>query len=103
MPPRQYHIHDAKTGAALAIRVTPRASHNEVSEILNDGTVKIRLTAPPVEGKANEALVEFLSEVLEVPRSRIEIVAGQTGRDKLVSILDLDAQTVHERILRKLA
>ena len=103
MPPRQYHIHDAKTGAALAIRVTPRASHNEVSEILNDGTVKIRLTAPPVEGKANEALVEFLSEVLEVPRSRIEIVAGQTGRDKLVSILDLDAQTVHERILRMLA
>ncbi len=54
-----------------------------------------------MEGKANEALVEFLSEVLEVPRSRIEIVAGQTGRDKLVSILDLDAQTVHERILRE--
>jgi uncharacterized protein len=103
MPSRQFHIHDAKTGSALAIRVTPRSSRNEVSGIQDDGTVKIRLTAPPVEGKANEALVEFLSEVLEVPRSRIEIVAGLTGRDKLVSILDLDAQTVHERILKKLA
>jgi uncharacterized protein (TIGR00251 family) len=103
MPSRKFHIHDAKTGAALTIRVTPRSSRNEVSGILNDGTVKIRLTAPPVDGKANDALVEFLAEVLEVPRSRIEIVAGQTGRDKLVSILDLDAQTVHERILKKLA
>jgi uncharacterized protein (TIGR00251 family) len=102
MEARKYHLHDGKKGAALAIRVTPRASRNEIVEVLSDGTVRIRLTAPPVEGKANEALVEFLSKVLDVAPSRIEIVAGITGRDKLVSILDLDADWVHERILQNI-
>jgi uncharacterized protein (TIGR00251 family) len=102
MGARKYHLHDGKKGAALAIRVTPRASRNEIVEILSDGTVRIRLTAPPVEGKANEALVEFLSKVLDVAPSRIEIVAGMTGRDKLVSILDLDAELVHARILQNI-
>jgi uncharacterized protein (TIGR00251 family) len=103
MDSKQFHLHGGKKGSALAIRVTPRASRNEISEILSDGTVKIRLTSPPVEGKANEALIKFLSDVLDVPRSKIDIVAGATGRDKLVSILDLDAETVHARILRKLS
>jgi uncharacterized protein (TIGR00251 family) len=96
-------MHNGQKGSAIAVRVTPRASRNEIVEILNDGTVKVRLTAPPVEGKANETLIEFLAGVLDVPRSHIEIVAGTTGRDKLVSILDMDAETVHERILKKLA
>jgi hypothetical protein len=103
MSSRDYRLHNGQKGSALAIRVTPRASRNEISEILSDGTVKIRLTAPPVEGKANQALIEFLADILEVPRTRIEIVAGTTGKDKLVTILDLDAETVHERILRKLS
>ncbi len=99
----KFRLHHGDKGSALAIRVTPRASKNEIREILNDGTVRIRLTAPPVEGKANEALISFLADVLDVPRSKIEIVAGETGRDKLVSILGLDAETVHARILRHLA
>jgi len=103
MQQRHYHLHDGQKGSALAIRVTPRSSKNEISEILSDGTVRIRLTAPPVEGKANEALLSFLSDVLDIPRSKIEIVAGETGRDKLVSILGLDAEAVHNRILRHLA
>jgi uncharacterized protein (TIGR00251 family) len=103
MSSRQYHLHNGQKGSALAIRVTPRASRNEISEILSDGTVKIRLTAPPLDGKANQALIEFLADILNVPRTRIEIVAGMTGKDKLVSILDLDAETVHERILSRLS
>ncbi|HWQ84187.1 MAG TPA: DUF167 domain-containing protein [Anaerolineales bacterium] len=103
MKSRPYHLHNGQKGSALAIRVTPRASRNEISEILNDGTVKIRLTAPPAEGKANQALIEFLASVLNLPPSRIELIAGATGRDKLVSILDLDAETVHQRILQHLA
>ena len=99
----KFNLHDGVKGAALAIRVTPRASKNEISEIRSDGTVRIRLTAPPLEGKANEALLSFLSEILDVPRSKIEIVACETGRDKLVSILGLDAETVHARILQHLA
>jgi uncharacterized protein len=100
---RQYHLHDGQKGAALAIRVTPRASKNEIHEVQSDGTVKVHLTAPPVEGKANQALIEFLAEVLEIAPSKIDIVAGLTGRDKLVSILDLDADTVHQRILKHVA
>jgi uncharacterized protein (TIGR00251 family) len=102
MAERKYNLHHGKSGSALAIRVTPRARRNEIVEVQSDGTVKIRLTAPPVEGKANEALVQFLSEILNVSPSTIEIVAGETGKDKLVSILDLDAATVHARILQKM-
>jgi uncharacterized protein len=102
MARKEFYLHDGKKGAALAIRVTPRARRNEIVEVLSDGTVKIRLTAPPDEGESNQALVNFLSDVLNVPSTRIEIVAGTTGRDKLVSILDLDADTVHHTILSHL-
>lgn len=96
---REHQFHDAKKGAALAVRVTPRAKKDEITEILSDGTIKIRLTAPPVDGKANASLIKFLAEILGVSRSKIEIVAGEKGRDKLVSVLDLDSQTVQERVL----
>jgi len=102
MARKEFYLHDGKKGAALAIRVTPRARRNEIVEVLSDGTVKIRLTASPDESQSNQALVSFLSDVLNVPTSRIEIVAGTTGRDKLVSILDLDADTVHQTILSHL-
>ena len=103
MERRKYELHDGKRGAALAVRVTPRASRNEIFGVLNDGTVKIHLTAPPVEGQANEALLKFLSEVLGVPVSRLDIVAGKTGRDKLVSIMGVDAETVHKRIIKRMS
>jgi uncharacterized protein len=91
------------TGSAITVRVSPRSSRNEIREILDDGTVKIRLTAAPVEGQANTALVKFLAEVLEIAPSRIEIVAGQSGKDKLITIIGLDSQTVQKRILAHLA
>ncbi|MFN3742236.1 MAG: DUF167 domain-containing protein [Anaerolineales bacterium] len=103
MAGRSFHLHDGKGGAALAIRITPKARRNAIVGVLDDGTVKIHLTAPPVEGQANQALLEFLSEVLDVPKSRLEIVAGHSGRDKLVSVLDMDANTVHKKILEHLS
>ena len=102
MTSQKFHLHNGKKGAALAIRVTPRSSKNEIAEILSDGTVRVRLTVSPVEGKANEALVEFLAGVLGVAPSKIEVVAGLAGKDKLVSILDLDTEAVHQRILEHL-
>ena len=102
MSNRKFRLHNGQKGAALAVRVTPRARKNEIVEILGDGTVKIRLTAPPVEGKANKALIAFLSDILRVPSSRFEIIAGKTGRDKLVSILDVDSETLQEQILAKM-
>ena len=99
MPKRKFHLHDGKRGSALAVRVTPRASDNKITEVLHDGTVKIHIAAPPVDDKANEELVKFLADILGVPKSRIEIVAGVTGRDKLISVIDMDAESVHKRIL----
>ncbi len=96
------NLSGGRRGAALAIRVTPRARRNEIVEVLADQTIKVRLTAPPVEGKANEALMEFLAKILGVSRSRIEIVAGITGRDKLVSIIDMESVEAQALILKEL-
>lgn len=103
MPKHRFHLHDGRKGAAIAVRVTPRASRNQIVSIQNDGTVKVHLTAAPVDGEANEALIRFLAEVLGVARSRIEIVAGATGRDKLISVLDMDSETLHGKIMENLS
>ncbi len=98
MNPKQ-QFYKGLASPAITIRVIPRSSRNEISEILEDGTVKIRLTAAPVEGQANTALIKFLADVLEIAPSRIEIVAGHRGRDKLITISGLDLHTIQERIL----
>src|SRR5215467_5390000 len=99
MADRQFKMHDGRKGSALAVRVTPRASRNEIVEILDDGTVKVRLAASPADDEANEALLEFLSEILGVPQSKLDIVAGGAGRDKLIAIVDMDVETAHSRIV----
>jgi len=102
MMQRNYKLHDGKKGAAIAVRLTTRASKNQIVGALNDGTIKVRVTAAPTEGQANDELVKFLSDVLDVPKSRIEIVAGSTGRDKLISVLDMDAETLHKKIVENI-
>ena len=99
MSPKSFRLHDGKKGAALAVRVTPRASKNEIVEVLSDGTVKVHLTAPPVNGQANQALLKFMADVLDVPISSLEVVAGGSGRDKLISVIDMDADTLHKKIV----
>jgi uncharacterized protein (TIGR00251 family) len=98
MGTRSYHLHDGKKGVALAVRVTPRASKNEIVDILSDGTVKVHLTAPPLDGKANEALLKFLAKVLGVSPDQLELVAGISGRNKLISVIDMDADSLQKRI-----
>jgi len=71
--------------ALLPVRIQPRASKNEIG-LMENGGLKIRLTAPPVDGAANEALIRFLAERLGIAKSRIGIVSGHTGRDKVVRI-----------------
>jgi len=103
MSDRKFNLHDGQRGSALAVRVTPRASRNEIVELLDDGTIKVRIAAPPSDNEANEALIEFLSEILGIPKSRLDIVAGVSGRDKLISVVNMDVETVHQRILAHLA
>lgn len=100
---KQPRFSNGKIGAALPVRVIPRASRNEIVEILNDQTVKIRLVAAPTEQETNQELIIFLAEVLGVPPSKLEIVAGMKGRDKLISILDVSTQEVHKKIISHLS
>ena len=99
MADRKFNLHSGQKGSALAVRVTPRSSRNEIVEMLDDGTIKVRIAAPPADDEANTALIEFLAEILGVPKSRLDIVAGETGRDKLISVLDMDVETAHQRIV----
>lgn len=103
MGSRKFHLHDGKKGVALAVRVTPRASRNEITDILDDGTIKIHITAAPTDNEANEKLVKFLAAVLGVAPSRLEIVAGMTGRDKLISVVDMDNDDVQDRLAAHIA
>ena len=102
MAQRNFRLHDGQKGAALAVRVTPRSSRNQIVGALHDGTIKIRITAPPDEQQANAELVDFLSEILGIGKSRIEVVAGATGRDKLISVLDIDSETLHRKIVENI-
>ena len=99
MADRKFQMHDGQKGSALAVRVMPRASRNEVVEILADGTVKVRIAASPADDEANAVLLDFLSEILGVPKNKLDIVAGVVGRDKLISVVDMDVETAHARIV----
>ncbi|NWG34159.1 MAG: DUF167 domain-containing protein [Chloroflexi bacterium] len=102
MTERKFKLHDGQKGSAIAVRVTPRASRNEIVEILDDGTIKVRIAAPPTDNEANDALIAYLSEILGVPKSQLDIVAGNAGRDKLISVVNMDVETAHQRILAHL-
>lgn len=95
---REFKLSDGKQGAALTIRVTPRARKTEIGGVLADGTLRVRIAQPPVEGKANKALIKFLSEVLDVSKSKIEIVAGEKGLDKIISIVGVPAADAEQKI-----
>jgi uncharacterized protein (TIGR00251 family) len=83
--------------ATLSVRIQPRASNNDVT-VMEDGKLKIRLTAPPVDGAANEALVKFLADKLDLSRSQVEIVSGHTGREKIIRITGM-AESDVRRVL----
>lgn len=90
---------DAMRGAAFTVKIVPKANKTEIVGIQEDGTIKIRLMSPPVEGQANEELITFLSEFLHVSRKDIEIVAGMDSRMKLISVLNVRAEDV-DRLVR---
>lgn len=82
----------------LQIRVVPRSPHTRVDGRRGDA-ILIRLNAPPVDGAANEALIAFLSDVLDLPRRSIAIVSGETSRDKRVRVQGIDSDTAIARLL----
>lgn len=85
--------HDVADGCTLAVRVHPGARKNDVAGI-HAGAVKISLTTPPVDGRANEALIAFIADLLWVQRARIAILSGATGRMKVLRITAKSAAEV---------
>lgn len=69
----------------LSLRIQPKASRDELAGV-QDGRLKIRITAPPVDGEANRHLQAFLAKALKVSKSRVTLVSGETGREKRVRI-----------------
>ncbi len=91
----------AQPQATLSVRVQPRlASRNEVAGLVGE-TLKIRLTAPPVEGEANDACLAFLAKLLDLAPSRLAIIQGARSRTKVIRITGLTKNEVHARLSHK--
>jgi len=90
-------IRNSPTGVSFAVKVHPRAKKNAITGQVGDA-LKVALTTPPIEGKANAACVEFFAKLLNVPRSSVTIAAGQTSRNKVIRVAGLTAQQVRERL-----
>ncbi len=90
-------INETTDGVDVKIRAVPRASKNEIQGLYDDA-LKIRLTTAPVDGKANQALIKFLSKSLNVSKAQIQIEQGETSRHKTVHIDGLTKNEVMERL-----
>ena len=86
-------IREQADGVLLSVKLQPRASRNEIGDALGD-ELKIKVTAPPVDSAANEALIRLLAEKLSCSQSKIELVRGQTSRHKTIKLHDMTAQSV---------
>jgi hypothetical protein len=90
-------IQNSPSGATFAVKVHPRAKKNAITGEVGDA-LKVALTAPPVDGKANEGCIEFFAKLLNVPRSSVTIASGQSSRNKVIRVAGLSAEEVHRRL-----
>lgn len=90
-------VKPAKEGALLNCRVTPSASRNEITGITGDA-VRIKVTSPPIEGRANKAVIALLGKTFKIPKSRIVILKGDTGKLKKILLGGAKSGDVMEKI-----
>ena len=90
-------IRESNSGVTLTVRLQPKASKTAVVGEM-EGALKIAVTAPPVDGKANDACVRFLAELLKVARSSVTIAAGASSRNKVIRIEGVTAEQVRSRL-----
>ena len=90
-------LRQSEDGVTLRVRVRPRASRDAVQGV-HDGALVVQIAAKPVDGEANAALMRFVAHELRVTQSALELVRGQTGRDKLVRVRGLAAEVVRTRL-----
>lgn len=94
-------IREGVSDVTFAVRIHPRAKKNAITGVLGDA-LKVSLTTPPVEGRANDACIEFLAKFLSVPRSSVTIASGETSRNKVIRIVGLPVEEVARRIAMQL-
>jgi uncharacterized protein (TIGR00251 family) len=90
-------VHDSPGGVTLSVKIHPRAKKDAITGTLG-GALKVSLTAPPIDGKANDACIEFFAKLLKLPRSSVTIASGQTGRQKMIRVSGFSAEEVRKRI-----
>jgi len=90
-------IHENNGGVTFAVKVHPRAKKNAITGEIGDA-LKLSLTSPPVEGRANEACIEFFAKLLKVPRSSVTIASGQSSRNKVIRVTGVTSDYVVDRL-----
>ena len=95
-------LRDTPGGCSLPVRVHPGAKQNAITGT-HDGSIKVSLTTPPTDVRANAALIAFLSDHLNIPRAHIELLTGATSRTKMLRIAGLTSAEVEARLLTDLA
>ena len=90
-------LQESESGVTFAVKVHPRAKKNAITGELGDA-LKVSLTTPPIEGRANEACIEFFAKLLKVPRSSVTIASGQTSRNKVIRVAGISAAELRNRI-----
>lgn len=96
-----WRITETSAGVQFGLRIQPRAAKNEIVGVQGDA-LKVRLTAPPVDGEANEACIKFLAQWLGVPKSSVEIITGHTGRNKIVLARGIDKEQLLQKVSREI-
>lgn len=92
-----FPVNETTKGVTFAVKVQPRARKNAITRVIGDA-LKLAVTAPPVEGKANEAVIEFFADLFAIPRSSVSIASGETSRNKIVRVAGITAERVRERL-----
>jgi uncharacterized protein (TIGR00251 family) len=90
-------VHEFAAGVTFAVKVHPRAKKNAITGELGSA-LKLSLTSPPVEGRANDACIEFFANLLKLPRSSVTIASGQSSRQKVIRVVGLSAEEIRKRI-----
>jgi uncharacterized protein (TIGR00251 family) len=90
-------LREQSNGVLLSVKLQPRASSNEIGQPLGN-ELRIKVTAPPVDAAANEALLELLAKTLKCPRNRIELIRGHTSRHKVVKLHHFTVEEVAARL-----
>lgn len=90
-------LREDEAGVVLKIRVKPRARRNAIVGVRNDALL-VAVTAPPEQNRANDAVITLLADVLDLPKSKVEILSGQSFREKLVRLYGISASQCRERL-----